>query len=83
VSLLGELARMKQFLGRRIGAQQGRRKMRLCETLWLGDRRFLALVIVEQQKFLVGGAGNSVALLAQLPPSPDNATEDPLRSTMP
>jgi len=42
--------------------------MHLCETLALGDRRFLALVTVEDQRFLVGGAGNSIALLAQLPP---------------
>lgn len=42
-------------------------QMRLCETLSLGDRRFLALVLVEQQKYLVGGAPNSVALLAKLP----------------
>ena len=42
-------------------------QMRLCETLSLGDRRFLAVVLVEQQKYLVGGAPNSVALLAKLP----------------
>lgn len=41
--------------------------MRLCETLALGDRRYLALVRVEGQRFLVGAAGNSVSLLARLP----------------
>lgn len=46
------------------------RSMRLCETLSLGDRRFLAVVLVEQQKFLVGAAGNSVALLARLSSPP-------------
>jgi len=46
------------------------RRIRLCETLSLGERRFLALVRVDQQQFLIGGAGNSVALLAQLPSSP-------------
>jgi flagellar biogenesis protein FliO len=40
--------------------------MHLCETLALGDRRFLALVRVGEQKFLVGAAGSSVSLLAQL-----------------
>lgn len=51
------------------------RSMRLCETLSLGDRRFLAVVLVEQQKFLVGAAGNSVALLARLssPPTPQES----------
>jgi flagellar biogenesis protein FliO len=42
------------------------RQLRLCETLALGDRRFLAVVQFEQQKFLVGGAGNSIALLTRL-----------------
>lgn len=52
--------------GRRWSSQHRKNKMRLCETLSLGDKRFLAVVRVEQQKFLVGGAGNSVALLAEL-----------------
>ena len=42
-------------------------QLHLCETLSLGERRFLAVVLVEQQKYLVGGAPNSVALLAKLP----------------
>lgn len=40
--------------------------MHLCETLSLGDRRFLALVRVGEQKFLVGAAGSSISLLAEL-----------------
>jgi flagellar biogenesis protein FliO len=42
------------------------RQLRLCETLGLGERRFLAVVQFEQQKFLIGGTGNSVALLTRL-----------------
>lgn len=55
---------------KRISALAGRRQqktMRLCETLALGDRRFLAVVTVDDQRFLVGGAAGSIALLAQLP----------------
>jgi len=70
-------ANSKRFLGRVLGAivrqvhvlvsrRQGN-VMRLCETLSLGERRFLAVVVVEEQRYLVGGAGNSIALLAQLP----------------
>jgi flagellar biogenesis protein FliO len=40
--------------------------MRLCETLPLGDRRYLALVEVDGHRFLVGAAGNSLSLLARL-----------------
>ncbi len=75
-SLLGKIlagaAQMMRF-GQQIRAGRRDRKMRLCETLSLGERRFLALVLVEQQKFLVGGAGSSIALLARLPSEPDPA----------
>ncbi|MGO9271849.1 MAG: flagellar biosynthetic protein FliO [Terriglobia bacterium] len=66
------LARVLGAIVRQIQALVRRREghvMRLCETLSLGDRRFLAVVVVEEQRFLVGGAGNSIALLAQLPGS--------------
>lgn len=61
--LLSAAARWSQ----RISVKRRENQMRLCETLSLGDRRFLAVVLVEQQKYLVGGAPNSVALLAKLP----------------
>ncbi len=65
VRVLGAIVRQIQALVRR---REGH-VMRLCETLSLGDRRFLAVVVVEEQRYLVGGAGNSIALLAQLPGS--------------
>lgn len=59
---------LKYFLslGHKLSVQR-KSAMQLCETLSLGEKRFLAVVLVEQQKFLVGGAGNSVNLLAKLP----------------
>ena len=42
------------------------RRLRLSETLSLGEKRFLAVVQFQHQEFLVGGTGNSVALLARL-----------------
>jgi flagellar biogenesis protein FliO len=56
-------------LGLRVAVARKERLLRLCETLSLGDRRFVALVTVEGQKFLLGGAGSSIALLAKLPDS--------------
>jgi flagellar biogenesis protein FliO len=53
---------------RSIGSRK-QRVMQLCETLPLGERRFLLLVKVEEQKFLVGAAGNSISLLAKISPS--------------
>jgi flagellar biogenesis protein FliO len=43
------------------------RQLRLRESLALGERRFVAVVEFEQQRFLIGGTSSSVALLSQLP----------------
>jgi flagellar biogenesis protein FliO len=42
------------------------RRLRVCETLSLGERRFVAVIEFDRQEFLVGGSGNSLALLARL-----------------
>jgi len=42
------------------------RRMRLCETVSLGEKRFLAIVKVDGQHFLIGAAAGSVSLLTQL-----------------
>jgi hypothetical protein len=42
------------------------RRLRVCETLSLGDHRFLAVVEFDRQEFLVGGTGNSLELMARL-----------------
>jgi hypothetical protein len=43
------------------------RQLKLRETLSLGEKRFLAVVEFERQRFLIGGAANSVSLLTELP----------------
>jgi flagellar biogenesis protein FliO len=77
--MLAGVAMMFRF-GQQITAGRRERKMRLCETLSLGERRFLALVQVERQKFLVGGSGSSVALLARLPSEPESAQPAEIQS---
>jgi flagellar biogenesis protein FliO len=42
------------------------RQLRVCENLALGEKRFLSVVEFGQRKFLVGGTGNSLAMLAVL-----------------
>ena len=42
------------------------RRLRVRETLSLGERRFLAVIEFDRQEFLVGGTGNSLELLARL-----------------
>lgn len=46
------------------------RRLRLCETLSLGEKRFLAVVEFQRQEFLVGGTGSSIVLLTRLPGEP-------------
>lgn len=46
------------------------RQLRVCENLALGEKRFLSVVEFGQRKFLVGGTGNSLAMLAMLSDGP-------------
>ena len=45
-----------------------RRKLQLLEMQQLGEKRFVAIVRVGRQKFLIGGAATSVSLLAEVGP---------------
>jgi flagellar biogenesis protein FliO len=47
-------------------AERRIRRLKLVETLPLGAGRFVSLISVEGEKFLVGGAANSVSLLTRL-----------------
>ena len=72
----GLLASATRYLGdllRGVAIKRRERALQLCETLALGDKRFLAVVRVQQQQFLVGCAGNSIDLLARLSSSSDPA----------
>lgn len=42
------------------------RKLRVCETVSLGDKRFAAVLEYRGQRFLLGGAAQSVQLLTEL-----------------
>jgi len=42
------------------------RRLRLCESLSLGERRFVAVIEYEHKRFLVGGTSASLALLTPL-----------------
>jgi flagellar biogenesis protein FliO len=61
--LHGALALWRQIL--RISQRQPR-NLRLCESLPLGDRRFVAVVEYERSRFLVGGTASSLVLLARI-----------------
>jgi flagellar biogenesis protein FliO len=47
--------------------------LRLCESLPLGERRFVAVVEFEKARFLVGGTASSLVLLSRLADSGEPA----------
>jgi flagellar biogenesis protein FliO len=47
-------------------SQRAPRRLRLCDSLPLGERRFVAVVEFEHSRFLVGGTPSSLVLLARL-----------------
>ena len=55
-------------LGARYAQHQARKKLRLRETLSLGEKRFLAIVEYRHQELLVGGTASSITVLATSSP---------------
>jgi Flagellar biosynthesis protein, FliO len=47
-------------------SQRAPRRLRLCDSLPLGERRFVAVVEFERSRFLLGGTSSSLVLLARL-----------------
>lgn len=61
----GWLNRIWQALPR-LRMQKAVRRLRLCESVSLGEKRLVAVVEYERQRFLIGGSAQSVSLLARL-----------------
>jgi len=65
------LARISALLSARLGAiwrsQKKRKTLSIRETASLGERRFVAVIQFERQRFLIGASPSSVNLLTQLP----------------
>ena len=71
--ILGQRGRALWERVLRLGRRAPRR-LRLCESLPLGERRFVAVVEFEQSRFLVGGTSASLVLLARLEKNADEIT---------
>ena len=59
----------------RAGLATRPRSLTLRESLSLGDRRFVALIECDGQRFLVGGGNQTVQLIARMNTAGANATE--------
>ena len=61
-----DLLALIESLARKIQVRQKKKRLRICESVPLGDKRFVAVIQVDNQQFLLGGSANSISLLAQL-----------------
>lgn len=52
-----------------LGSRHAKKRLRVCETVSLGEKRFVAVIEVDGEQFLVGGASSSVTTLARLEPA--------------
>jgi len=50
----------------KIKVRQVKKRLRVCESVSLGEKRFVAVIQVDDEQFLVGGSSSSVATLARL-----------------
>jgi flagellar biogenesis protein FliO len=49
--------------------QTATKRLRVAETVSLGEKRFVSIVSIEGREFLIGGGASGVTLLAQLSPT--------------
>jgi hypothetical protein len=54
---------------KQLGSNPTKKRLRVCETVSLGEKRFVAVIEADGEQFLVGGAATSVATLARLQPT--------------
>jgi flagellar biogenesis protein FliO len=76
----GLLSRAWGWLQARKVARSSTRRLRVAETVSLGEKRFVAVVQVDGRHFLLAGGPTNIALLAQL--DAKDAFEDVLNKTL-
>lgn len=70
-SMTAQLTELWHWAQEKFRSHQVRKRLRVCETVSLGEKRFLAVVQVDGEQFLVGGSSSSVSTLAHLERSRD------------
>jgi flagellar biogenesis protein FliO len=79
-SQTGLLSRVWRWMQARHVERSSDRRLRVAETVSLGEKRFVAVVQVDGRHFLVAGGPANIALLAQL--DANEPFEDVLKKTM-
>ncbi len=67
--LIRKLSSGVVWAAKNIRVQPTRKSLRVCESVSMGERRFVAVIQVDNQRFLIGGGTGSVSLLSRLPES--------------
>jgi hypothetical protein len=67
-SATGLLSRAWRWIEERKAARTNTKRLRVSETVSLGEKRFVAVVHIDGLQFLLGGGPTNVSLLAQLTP---------------
>jgi len=65
-SRVEQLLAFAQKVLRSVRVQRRKRSMSLCETLPMGEKRFLAIVEIDRQRLLIAATTQSIALLQRL-----------------
>jgi hypothetical protein len=60
--------------------QTATKRLRVAETVSLGEKRFVSIVSIEGREFLIGGGTSGVTLLAQLGPAQQELTSAGIKS---
>jgi flagellar biogenesis protein FliO len=55
-----------QWILQRVSVKQARKNLKVCENVSLGEKRFVAVIQVDDERFLIGGSSSSVSLLTRL-----------------
>lgn len=71
-----------KWLERKRTQQLSARRLRIAETIQLGEKRFVSILQVDGSQFLIGGAAGSVSLLAVLNQDQCAAVKDVLAEAM-
>ncbi len=73
-------SRVVSFLTRMVSlasAHRRERRLRLCEMLSLGEKRFVAVVEYGQEKFLLAGTPQNISLLKRLDANSEGTEKAP------
>jgi len=75
ISVTRVLATVRKAV-RHVRVRRTQRSLRVCESLALGDRRFLLLVQCDRRRYLIGAATQSITLVDRLDEKSDSTLDE-------